>query len=78
MTPIGIRRILVAAVAAATGLTTVGLAPAASAAPSLTVGLYGAGDPTYDGVSRQSLGIVGLVATGNRPAAAAIPACSPH
>ncbi len=72
MTLIAIRRLLVAVVAAATALTSIGLAPAASAAPSATVGLYGAGDPTYDGVYRQSLAIAGLVATGNRPAATAI------
>ena len=71
MTPIGIRRLLIAAVAAVTAVT-VGLSPMASAAPSATTGLYGAGDPTYDGVYRQSLAIAGLVATGNRPAPAAI------
>ncbi len=73
MTPlIGLRRLLVAAVAATTVLATIGLAPTATAAPSATTGLYGAGDPTYDGVYRQSLAIAGLVATGNRPAGAAI------
>ena len=35
-------------------------------------GLYGATDPTYDGAYRQSLAIVGLVAAGGTPAAAAV------
>jgi len=63
MTPaIGIRRLVVAAVAAATALSTVGLAPSATAAPSSDTGLYGAADPTYDGVYRQSLAVMGLAA----------------
>ncbi len=69
---VGIRRILVAAAAAATLVTTVATAPAATAAPSPTVGLYGAADPTYDGVFRQSLALMGLAANGIAPPAAAI------
>ena len=46
-------------------------ATAASAAeptvdPAL-VGLYGTADPTYDGVFRQSLGILGILAAGDEP-----------
>jgi hypothetical protein len=69
---VGIRRILVAAASAATLATTVAVAPAASAAPSPTVGLYGAADPTYDGVFRQSLAIMGLAANEIAPPRAAI------
>ena len=32
------------------------------------VGLYGSADPTYDGVFRQSLGILGILAAGDEPA----------
>ena len=46
-------------------------APVAAAAPS-TIGLFGAQNPTYDGVYRQSLAILGLVATGHTPNAPAI------
>jgi hypothetical protein len=35
-------------------------------------GLYGAGDPTYDGAFRQSLALLGLAAAGETPAAAAV------
>ena len=65
---VGIRRTLVAAVAAATVLT--GLTrPASPAAPQpRTTGLYGAADPTYDGVYRQSLAMLGLAANDMRPA----------
>jgi len=44
--------------------------PRAAASP--TAGLYGAADPTYDGVYRQSLAIMGLAANNRRPATAAI------
>jgi Prenyltransferase and squalene oxidase repeat len=69
---IGIRRILVAAASAATLATTLAVAPAATAAPSPTVGLYGAAEPTYDGVFRQSLAIMGLAANDVAPPAPAI------
>ncbi len=61
-----------ALVAATALLATTFLAPAAQAAPSSTAGLYGAADPTYDGVFRQSLAISGLVAVGARPAPAPV------
>ena len=67
---VGIRRTLVAAVTAATVLT--GMTPSVQAAPSATTGLYGAADPTYDGVFRQSLAIMGLAANDIAPPAAAI------
>jgi hypothetical protein len=47
-------------------------AQSVSAAPSPTVGLYGSADPTYDGVYRQSLAIMGLNAVDVAPAAAAV------
>lgn len=47
-------------------------APPSSAAPSTTVGLYGASDPTYDGVWRQSMAIMGLAANGITPPTAAV------
>ena len=56
------------AVVAIGGIT----APTASAAPSSASGLYGTADPTYDGVYRQSLGLMGLVAVGRTPDASAI------
>ncbi|MCX6433767.1 MAG: hypothetical protein NTX29_13660 [Actinobacteria bacterium] len=72
MTPTtGIRRILATTVVAVV-LGSAALAPSASAAPSPTVGLYGDSDPTYDGVWRQSIGIMGLAANEITPPAAAI------
>ena len=44
----------------------------ASAAPSSDVGLFGSADPTYDGVFRQSLAIIGLTSAGVKPSAAAV------
>lgn len=44
----------------------------ANTTASATTGLYGAGDPTYDGVFRQSLAILGLVANDLKPNKAAI------
>jgi hypothetical protein len=41
-------------------------------APTANVGLFGSADPTYDGVYRQSLAILGLVATGHTPNAPAV------
>lgn len=69
---VGIRRTLPAAVAAVALTASIAVAPPTAAAPSATVGLYGASDPTYDGVYRQSLAILGLAANDIRPAAAAI------
>jgi LPXTG-motif cell wall-anchored protein len=45
--------------------------PIAIVAPT-NIGLFGAQDPTYDGVYRQSLAILGLVATGHTPNAPAV------
>lgn len=42
-------------------------APAFAAATPDDAGLYGSQDPTYDGVYRQSLAIIGLVANGQTP-----------
>jgi len=47
--------------------------PAPSASPATgDAGLFGVQDPTYDGVYRQSLAILGLVATGQTPDASAV------
>ena len=40
--------------------------------PPTNVGLFGSQDPTYDGVYRQSLAVIGLVATGHTPDANAV------
>lgn len=45
---------------------------APSPSPSLPSGLYGKGDPTYDGVWRQSLALLAQDTAGVRPAAAAV------
>ena len=47
-------------------------ATTAKTTTTATTGLYGAGDPTYDGVFRQSLAILGLVANDVKPNKAAI------
>jgi hypothetical protein len=61
-------------VAAGLLIAVVGPAEAIAAAPAApaNVGLFGAQDPKFDGVYRQSLSIIGLVATGHRPDANAI------
>lgn len=48
------------------------VAPNASAAPSATTGLYGAGDPTFNGVTRQSLALLGLLSNGLTPPKSAV------
>lgn len=48
------------------------VAPSAYAAPSATIGLYGAQDPTYDGVFRQSAALAGLAIYGVTPERAAV------
>ncbi len=65
--------------AAVTGLTTLALlvAPVVAGSPAHAadadmVGLYGSTDPTYDGVYRQSLAILGLQAAGQAPAPEAV------
>ncbi|WP_217623773.1 prenyltransferase/squalene oxidase repeat-containing protein, partial [Streptomyces sp. TRM64462] len=45
---------------------------ASSAAPTLPVGLYGTGDPTYDGVWRQSLAFMAQQVSGVEPAEEAV------
>jgi hypothetical protein len=58
------------AAAGAIAIATFGLASPASAAS--TTGLYGSADPTFDGVYRQSLAIIGLTSNGVKPSPAAI------
>jgi hypothetical protein len=76
------RRASVLAAVAVTALTALAAAPAATAdtaspsasaaAPQLPAGLYGAGDPTYDGVWRQSYALLALKTSGVTPAPAAV------
>ncbi|WP_282692008.1 prenyltransferase/squalene oxidase repeat-containing protein [Streptomyces sp. CC208A] len=56
---------------AATGAASAAPSPSASAA-ALPPGLYGKGDPTYDGVWRQSLAFLAQRATGYQPADQAV------
>ncbi len=58
------------AAAAAIAITALGLASPAHAAG--TTGLYGSADPSFDGVYRQSLAIIGLTSNGVKPSPAAI------
>ena len=58
--------------AAAIGLVAVARLTAQGAATPTNVGLYGSTDPTYDGVFRQSLAILGLHAAGKTPDPTAI------
>ncbi|MFD7435507.1 prenyltransferase/squalene oxidase repeat-containing protein [Streptomyces sp. NPDC059861] len=60
------------AVTAVIGAAATPVAHAASPSPSLPSGLYGTGDPTYDGVWRQSLALLAQDAVGVRPAASAV------
>lgn len=52
--------------------TALAAAPTAQSAPSSTTGLYGAADPTYDGVWRQSIALMGLTSNGIAPPSTAI------
>ncbi|WP_053849848.1 prenyltransferase/squalene oxidase repeat-containing protein [Streptomyces sp. NRRL B-24085] len=64
-----------AAVLAATvviGTAAPAVAASPSPSPSLPAGLYGSGDPTYDGVWRQSFALIALHRTHVEPAAAAV------
>ena len=61
----------VLATASAIAITTMAALPV-QAAPSATNGLYGSADPTYDGVTRQSLAIMGLLSNKITPPASAI------
>lgn len=53
-------------------LATFSITAPPAVAQSATKGLYGAADPQWDGAFRQSLGILGLLATGNQPSPAAV------
>lgn len=57
---------------AASGSASGSSAPSTSVAATGVVGLYGSQDPTYDGVYRQSLAIVSLVAAGQAPDSRAV------
>ncbi|MDH6584306.1 hypothetical protein M2161_003412 [Streptomyces sp. SAI-133] len=64
-----------AAVLAATvviGTAAPAVAASPSPSPSLPAGLYGSGDPTYDGVWRQSFALIALHRAHTEPAAAAV------
>lgn len=65
----GLQRLLVAA-AAVTALTAASALPAEAA--TANAGLYGAADPTYDGVYRQGMALGGLAVHGIRPAPSAV------
>jgi hypothetical protein len=67
----------VVALAAGGSVAFAGTAVAATATPiaviaPANIGLFGSQDPTYDGVYRQSLAIIGLLATGHTPNAPAV------
>ena len=61
----------VAAVPAPAPVAAASATPIAVVAPA-NIGLFGSQDPTYDGVYRQSLAILGLEATGHTPNAPAV------
>jgi Prenyltransferase and squalene oxidase repeat len=63
------RRAAVVTIAASAALLS-GIGTATAATPD--AGLYGAADPTYDGVFRQSLGLLGLAAHDITPSASAV------
>jgi hypothetical protein len=71
MSRTSIPRLAAFAALSALAFSAIAQAPA-QAAPSSTTGLYGSADPTYDGVFRQSLGLMGLTAVGVKPAPTAI------
>ncbi len=60
--------VFVGTAVAATATPIAVIAPAVAA----QVGLFGSQDPTYDGVYRQSLAIIGMLATGHTPNAPAV------
>jgi hypothetical protein len=66
------RRAAVLAVTAAVSALSALSVPAATADTATPSGLYGAGDPTYDGVWRQSYALLALRTAGVNPAAAAV------
>ena len=59
-----------AGTAAASGRTALGTPPTTT--DPVKVGLFGAQDPTFDGVYRQSLALLALVAAGRTPPASAV------
>lgn len=61
-----------AALAAATVLGMVAVPAASADTPPLPAGLYGTGDPTYDGVWRQSYALLALDTAGVKPADSAV------
>lgn len=68
-----VRTVRLGIATAACAALSVGLAaPALASQEPGDAGLYGAQDPTYDGVYRQSLAIIGLVANGQAPDAKAV------
>lgn len=66
-----LRRSFLAAFAATT-VTAMALLGAAPAQANTDKGLYGSNTPTFDGVQRQGLAILGLINVGVRPSASAI------
>ncbi|WP_449350996.1 prenyltransferase/squalene oxidase repeat-containing protein [Streptomyces shaanxiensis] len=66
------RSAAVLAAAVAIGTATPAVAASPSPTPSLPSGLYGSGDPTYDGVWRQSFALIALHRVDVAPAAAAV------
>jgi len=66
-----VRRCAAALATAGLVLSVAVVAPSAAAATP-DAGLFGAADPTYDGVYRQSMALLGLDAAGARPPAAAV------
>ncbi|MGW1542626.1 prenyltransferase/squalene oxidase repeat-containing protein [Streptomyces sp. NPDC002309] len=60
------------AVTAVISAAAIPVAHAASPSPSLPSGLYGTGDPAYDGVWRQSLALLAQDTVGVKPAATAV------
>ena len=71
MTQRTMKKFAAIAASASLALVAIGQAPAL-AAPSATTGLYGSADPTYDGVFRQGVALIGLAAVGVAPSAQAV------
>ncbi|NEB02604.1 prenyltransferase/squalene oxidase repeat-containing protein [Streptomyces sp. SID13726] len=64
--------VLAATVVIGTAAPAVAASPSPSPSPSLPSALYGSGDPTYDGVWRQSLALIAQHRVDVRPPAAAV------
>jgi hypothetical protein len=67
-----VRRSAAAALAAASAVLCVAAAPSPSPSGVTPSGLYGTGDPTYDGVWRQSLALLAQDTVGVKPAVQAV------